>query len=70
MADSQQQPQQPPQQGQGFWNMAKGLIFRIMVIYFISSMFKKSPQAPTTSEGVVRPLPSSNLFENGTIMVN
>lgn len=60
----------PPAEN-NMWRMIKGLAFRMLVIYFISSMFRsKTPTAPPASSAPGSPVssfkPSSNLFANGT----
>lgn len=66
-----EQPQ--PQQGRFnmFFGVVKTLIVRSLIIYFITSMFKKPTTAPT--EGGVAPIdsvPNVNLFEFGTNFVS
>lgn len=62
--------QAPPQQPRpSYWSVAKGLIIRVAIIYFVTSYFRKQPatQAPGTG-GDVSPVASTNLYPNGTIM--
>nr|CAG4645411.1 EOG090X032C [Lynceus sp. MCZ IZ 141354] len=68
-ADGQQEQQQPPAPRESFLSIAKSLIVRAMIIYFITSMFRR-PQQPASSPGpgFKGALPSSNLYENGTSM--
>lgn len=66
--DGQQNQQQPANSA---WSVIKGLLFRMFVIYMISSFFRGKPQAPTAPDGKpgVPAAASSNLFPNGTVMV-
>ncbi|KAE8750235.1 hypothetical protein FOCC_FOCC003043 [Frankliniella occidentalis] len=68
----QQQARQPTGM-ESFFAVTKSLIIRALVIYFITSFFRKpqAPVAPTDSAGGVQfkgNLPAFNLFENGTAM--
>ncbi|XP_012691696.1 cleft lip and palate transmembrane protein 1 homolog [Clupea harengus] len=60
------QQQQPPQNA---WQVIKGVLFRIFVIWAISSWFRRgsSTPDPNTPAGVPR-LPSRNLFPKDTLM--
>ena len=64
-----QQPEQPPQ---STWSFVKGLAYRILIIYFITSLFRgfKSPSAPAqpAQNSNFPQIPSRNLFANGTLM--
>lgn len=68
----EQQQQQP--QRNSFWGILRGLIFRMMIIYFISSWFRKPSTPPVGPKGAGPPGspfgPSSNLFSAGTIFVS
>ncbi|KAK7104349.1 putative lipid scramblase CLPTM1 [Littorina saxatilis] len=70
--DGQVDPQQaPPAPRPGMWSIVKTLVLRMLFIYFIASLFRRSPTtAPATTSGPegsgVRP--STNLFEKGTVM--
>ncbi|XP_054158677.1 putative lipid scramblase CLPTM1 [Oppia nitens] len=78
VGDGQQQleQQQPPPQPQGsrFWSVAQGLIFRALIIYFITSFFRGKSTPPQQTPGAdggpnMKPaIASSNLFPNGTVM--
>jgi len=66
-----EQPQ--PQQGRFnmFFGVVKTLIVRSLIIYFITSMFKK-PSTVTTPDGVTPladSIPNVNFFEYGTKFV-
>jgi len=68
--NDQPPPEQQPAQ-QNMWSFVKGLAFRILVIYFISSLFRGKSTPPTTETvdgSKYTPLPSRNLFSNGTSM--
>lgn len=59
---------QPPPQA-SLWSIVKGIILRAVIIYFITSFFRRpstNTTAPTTPG--IQPKPSLNLFPNGTIM--
>lgn len=67
------QDEQPQQQGRFnmFFGVVKTLIVRSLIIYFITSMFKK--QTPTTPLDGVSPvdsIPNVNLFEFGETFVS
>ncbi|CAG2174857.1 unnamed protein product, partial [Oppiella nova] len=72
--EPQADPQPPQPQGSRFWSVAQGLIFRALIIYFITSFFRKSSTPATGgagSGGLANTKPaisSSNLFTNGTVM--
>ncbi|CAG2109972.1 unnamed protein product [Medioppia subpectinata] len=63
--------------GNRFWSVAQGLIFRGLIIYFITSFFRgrSAPQTAGTGgpnsplTGAKPVISSSNLFTNGTVMV-
>ncbi|KAL8610919.1 Cleft lip and palate transmembrane protein 1 like protein [Nucella lapillus] len=62
------QEQQPQQ---GTWSVVKTLVIRMLFIYFIASMFRRSPTTPandTSDTGSSGIRPSANLFEKGTVM--
>lgn len=63
------QNSQPAQQNQpSLWSIVKGIILRAVIIYFITSFFRRpqtTTNVPTTG---VQPKASQNLFSNGTIM--
>lgn len=63
------QNSQPAQQNQpSLWSIVKGIILRAVIIYFITSFFRRpqtTTHVPTTG---VQPKASQNLFSNGTIM--
>lgn len=64
----------PPHPAEGFFAITKSLIIRALIIYFITSMFRR-PQVPvpdTNGKPGVAPavrLPSSQLYANGTMFV-
>ncbi|XP_076464340.1 putative lipid scramblase CLPTM1 [Babylonia areolata] len=61
-----QQPQRP-----GTWSVIKTLVIRMLFIYFIASMFRRSPTTPandTSGSGSSGVRPSANLFDKGTVM--
>ncbi|KAK3914606.1 Cleft lip and palate transmembrane protein 1-like protein [Frankliniella fusca] len=69
----QQQQARQPTGMESFFAITKSLIIRALVIYFITSFFRKpqTPVVPTDSAGGVQfkgNLPAFNLFENGTSM--
>ncbi|XP_053552486.1 putative lipid scramblase CLPTM1 [Bombina bombina] len=66
VAPDQQNQQQPPPNA---WQVIKGVLFRIFIIWAISSWFRRgsTPQDQTTPAGVPRP-PSRNLFPKDTLM--
>ncbi|XP_066495096.1 putative lipid scramblase CLPTM1 [Tiliqua scincoides] len=68
VAETQQQ-NQPQQQAPNAWQVIKGVLFRIFIIWAISSWFRRgpAPQDPTTPGGVPR-APSRNLFPKDTLM--
>ncbi|XP_051900125.1 putative lipid scramblase CLPTM1 [Pristis pectinata] len=61
----QQQQQQPP----NAWQVIKGVLFRIFIIWLISSWFRRGSAPPEQSDptGTVRQ-PSRNLFPKDTLM--
>lgn len=68
-ADQAQQQQQPTRL-ESFFAITKSLIIRALVIYFISSFFRR-PAAPPGEPGstpATSKLQAFNLFENGTVM--
>ncbi|XP_053328642.1 putative lipid scramblase CLPTM1 [Spea bombifrons] len=62
----QQQQQAPPPNA---WQVIKGVLFRIFIIWAISSWFRRgsAPQDQATPTGAPRP-PSRNLFPRDTLM--
>ena len=72
-ADPQEgQPQRPPSRFESFISVVKTLIFRALIIYFITNFFRGKPPTPSTNStqsGQVR-LPASNIYRNGTIFVS
>jgi len=66
-----EQPQ--PQQGRFnmFFSVVKTLIFRSLIIYFITSMFKKPATVPPDGVNpIVDTVPNINFFEYGTHFVS
>ncbi|XP_072286973.1 putative lipid scramblase CLPTM1 [Pyxicephalus adspersus] len=65
--NQQQQQQQPPPPNA--WQVIKGVLFRIFIIWAISSWFRRgsTPQDQVTTPGAPRP-PSRNLFPRDTLM--
>ncbi|KAE8584941.1 hypothetical protein XENTR_v10021167 [Xenopus tropicalis] len=63
---NQQQQQPPPPNA---WQVIKGVLFRIFIIWAISSWFRRgsAPQDQATPTGAPRP-PSRNLFPKDTLM--
>lgn len=67
-----QQPDIQPTKLESFFAITKSLIIRALIIYFITSFFRRS--APTTSPtvdtpgGSVAKTPAWNIFANGTIL--
>lgn len=68
--------EQQPAVNQGFFSIAKGLIIRALMIYFITSFFRRSstPDVDSTNlsttdpaSGAIR-LPTTNLYEDSTRM--
>ncbi|KAH0631511.1 hypothetical protein JD844_005858, partial [Phrynosoma platyrhinos] len=68
IVDTQQQ-NQPQQQAPNAWQVIKGVLFRIFIIWAISSWFRRgpAPQDQTTAGGAPR-APSRNLFPKDTLM--
>ena len=66
--NSNEQAPEPPQQS--MWSFLRGLAFRLLVIYFISTLFRGRSSPPTAEQPANKytPLPSRNLFSNGTSM--
>uniref|UniRef100_A0A673B5R1 CLPTM1 regulator of GABA type A receptor forward trafficking n=1 Tax=Sphaeramia orbicularis TaxID=375764 RepID=A0A673B5R1_9TELE len=64
--DAQQQQQQ---QAPNAWQVIKGVLFRIFIIWAISSWFRRGPSTPdpNTPAGAPR-VPSRNLFPKDTLM--
>ncbi|XP_027766464.1 cleft lip and palate transmembrane protein 1 homolog, partial [Empidonax traillii] len=65
-AETQRQHQQPPPNA---WQVIKGVLFRIFIIWAISSWFRRAPapQEPNSPGGAPR-APSRNLFPKDTLM--
>ncbi|XP_050187116.1 putative lipid scramblase CLPTM1 [Myiozetetes cayanensis] len=65
-AETQRQQQQPPPNA---WQVIKGVLFRIFIIWAISSWFRRAPapQEPNGPGGAPR-APSRNLFPKDTLM--
>uniref|UniRef100_A0A4W6CMN8 CLPTM1 regulator of GABA type A receptor forward trafficking n=1 Tax=Lates calcarifer TaxID=8187 RepID=A0A4W6CMN8_LATCA len=65
----QQQQQQQQQQAPNAWQVIKGVLFRIFIIWAISSWFRRGPSTPdpNTPAGAPR-VPSRNLFPKDTLM--
>uniref|UniRef100_A0A8B9HEM0 CLPTM1 regulator of GABA type A receptor forward trafficking n=1 Tax=Astyanax mexicanus TaxID=7994 RepID=A0A8B9HEM0_ASTMX len=63
------QQQQPQQQQPNAWQVIKGVLFRIFIIWAISSWFRRGPSTPdpNTPAGAPR-VPSRNLFPKDTLM--
>lgn len=61
-----------PSRGESFFAIAKSLMIRALIIYFITSMFRR-PSAPVVDPKTgVTPtarLPSTQLYANGTVFV-
>lgn len=65
--DQSTQPQQQQQQGISYWSLIKGIVLRALIVYFVTSFFRR----PQTNQGQVPETArqgSSNLFPNGTLM--
>ncbi|XP_030400249.1 cleft lip and palate transmembrane protein 1 isoform X3 [Gopherus evgoodei] len=67
-AETQQQ-NQPQQQAPNAWQVIKGVLFRIFIIWAISSWFRRgpAPQDQSSAGGAPR-VPSRNLFPKDTLM--
>ena len=68
----EQQPQQQPAPRPSPWAVIKTLAVRMLFVYFIASMFRRSPTTPSNDSsgaGSAGVRPATNLFEKGTIMV-
>ena len=72
-ADPQEgQPQRPASRFESFVSVVKTLIFRALIIYFITNLFKgktPTPSTNSTQSGQAR-LPASNIYRNGTMFVS
>lgn len=68
-AQDPQQQQQQQQQAPNAWQVIKGVLFRIFIIWAISSWFRRGPSTPdpNTPAGAPR-VPSRNLFPKDTLM--
>ncbi|XP_046372749.1 cleft lip and palate transmembrane protein 1 homolog [Haliotis rufescens] len=64
--DQSAQPAQQPAPRQNMWSILKTLVVRMLFIYFIASLFKRSPQTNTTTDGTagssIMQKPSSNVY--------
>lgn len=66
-----EQPQPPQGRFNMFFSVVKTLIVRSLIIYFITSMFKKPTTVPTDGVApIVDSIPNVNLFEYGTNFVS
>lgn len=65
-----EQPQ--PQQGRFnmFFSLIKTIICRSLIIYFITSMFRKSTTVPPDVVNPIDTIPNVNFFEYGTYFVS
>ncbi|XP_058860779.1 putative lipid scramblase CLPTM1 [Acipenser ruthenus] len=64
-----QDQQPPPQQPPNTWQVIKGVLFRIFIIWAISSWFRRGPSTPDQSNPTGAPqVPSRNLFPRDTLM--
>lgn len=68
--ENQEAAQQQQPQGSRIWSTVQGLLFRAMIIYFITSFFRRPSTPPTPTVPGKAAQPSSNLFANGTIFVS
>ncbi|KAJ8385036.1 hypothetical protein AAFF_G00195660 [Aldrovandia affinis] len=67
--DPQQQQPPPPQPPPNAWQVIKGVLFRIFIIWAISSWFRRGPATPEQSGPAGAPrVPSRNLFPKDTLM--
>lgn len=68
-AQGQQQQQQQPTKLESFFAITKSLILRALVIYFISSFFRRpAPDAAVNQTGAAKSkITAWNLFDNGTM---
>ncbi|KAG8201779.1 hypothetical protein JTE90_027264 [Oedothorax gibbosus] len=66
----EQAAQQPVQAPNTFWSILKGIILRAVIIYFITSFFRRPTQnaTPTSPTSGMPMRTSQNLFSNGTVM--
>ncbi|XP_003744055.1 cleft lip and palate transmembrane protein 1 homolog [Galendromus occidentalis] len=67
--EGNEEPQQPPPAQNTVGSIFKGLVMRALIVYCISSFFKRGTTTPA-SDGVNTSLnaqPSSNMWANGTI---
>ncbi|KAF7994355.1 hypothetical protein HCN44_003827 [Aphidius gifuensis] len=69
-ADEQRQKYQPSK-WESFFAVTKSLIIRSLIIYFITSFFRRPTPDPNNTgvggSGVQGKLPASNIFDNGTL---
>ncbi|XP_006822532.1 uncharacterized protein LOC102801376, partial [Saccoglossus kowalevskii] len=69
--EQQEQPQQQQQQQQNGWQMVKGFMFRLLIIYMISSFFRgrsNTPETPTAGPDGTPITLGRNLFPKETMM--
>lgn len=65
----QQRQQYQPSKLESFFAITKTLIIRALLIYFITSFFRRPSSTPETSSGnFPSKAPAFNIFENGTVM--
>lgn len=62
-----------PQGATSYWSILKGILFRALIIYLITSFFRRPQTTTPNAEGGTQVaettrIASSNLFSNGTIM--
>lgn len=68
---------QPPEANQpsrfeSFFAVTKSLILRALIVYFITSFFRRPATTPPDQPGMpsATKLPALNYFENGSVLVN
>ncbi|XP_044254210.1 cleft lip and palate transmembrane protein 1 homolog [Tribolium madens] len=65
--NAQQQPQHQPTRMESFFAITKSLIIRALIIYFITSFFRKPAPPQTNNTGVATPsFAAKNMFTEGT----
>lgn len=72
MAEAQQQPEREPSRFESYFAVTKSLIVRAVIIYFVSSFFRRPASTPTTdvapgTGGDGQTMAALNYFENGTL---
>lgn len=72
MAEAQQQPERQPSRFESYFAVTKSLIVRAVIIYFVSSFFRRPASTPTTdvapgTGGDGQTMAALNYFENGTL---